>query len=83
MKIGWFSIGRAVSRARLAALAIVIILDGNVVVRGATNDANLPLPLKVVGTRIVNSKGEPVRLQGVNTASMEWTSDGQGTFCKR
>jgi len=38
----------------------------------------MPLPLKVVGTQILNSKGEPVTLRGVNCASMEWTSDGQG-----
>jgi hypothetical protein len=40
--------------------------------------ANAPLPLKVVGTKILNSQGEPVLLRGVNAASMEWTSDGQG-----
>ena len=40
--------------------------------------ANAPLPLKVVGTKVVNSKGKPVLLRGVNAASMEFTSDGQG-----
>jgi endoglucanase len=40
--------------------------------------ASMPLPLKVVGTRILNSRGEPVVLRGVNCASLEWTSDGQG-----
>jgi TolB protein len=40
--------------------------------------ADSPLPLKVAGARILNSKGQPVRLRGVNTASMEWTSDGEG-----
>ena len=39
---------------------------------------NAPLPLKVVGTKILNSQGQPVLLRGVNTASMEWSSDGQG-----
>ncbi len=38
--------------------------------------AELP-QLKVAGTRIVNDKGEPVLLKGVNAASMEWTSDGE------
>jgi endoglucanase len=40
--------------------------------------ANAPLPLKIVGTKILNSKGQPVLLRGVNVASLEWTSDGQG-----
>jgi TolB protein len=39
---------------------------------------SMPLPLKVVGTRIVNSRNEPVRLRGVNTACLEWSSDGEG-----
>ena len=38
----------------------------------------MPLPLKVVGTRILNSKNQPVLLRGVNAASLEWTSDGRG-----
>jgi len=38
----------------------------------------MPLPLKVVGTQILNSRNEPVLLRGVNCASLEWTSDGQG-----
>jgi len=40
--------------------------------------ASMPLPLKVVGTQILNSKNEAVRLQGVNCASLEWTSNGEG-----
>jgi hypothetical protein len=36
------------------------------------------LPLKVVGTNILNDRGETVWLRGVNIASLEWTSDGQG-----
>ena len=39
--------------------------------------AKLP-PLKVAGTRILDSKNQPVRLRGVNAASLEWTSDGRG-----
>jgi Cellulase (glycosyl hydrolase family 5)/WD40-like Beta Propeller Repeat len=39
---------------------------------------SMPLPLKVVGTRIVNSRNEPVRLRGVNTAGLEWSSNGEG-----
>ena len=45
---------------------------------GWSQDSSMPLPLKVVGTQILNSKGEPVLLRGVNCASMEWTSNGEG-----
>ena len=37
-----------------------------------------PLPLKVKGTQILNSENKPVLLRGVNTACLEWTSDGEG-----
>jgi len=37
-----------------------------------------PPPLRVVGTNIVNHLGETVLLRGVNAASLEWASDGQG-----
>src|ERR1035441_2670208 len=46
------------------------------------NASKMPLPLKVVGTRILNSKNQPVRLRGVNAASLEWTSDGEGHILK-
>jgi hypothetical protein len=36
------------------------------------------LPLKIVGTNVLNSQGEVMRLRGVNVASLEWTSDGNG-----
>lgn len=48
------------------------------VAASATDNPKLPLQLKVVGNKILNSKDEPVTLRGVNTASLEWTSDGQG-----
>ncbi len=35
-------------------------------------------PLHISGTRIVDSEGQPVRLRGVNAASLEWTSNGEG-----
>jgi hypothetical protein len=38
----------------------------------------MPLPLKVAGTQILNRANQPVILRGVNAASLEWTSDGQG-----
>src|ERR1035438_6706179 len=46
------------------------------------SNSNAPLPLKVVGNKILNSKGEPMLLRGVNAASLEWTSDGQGHILK-
>ena len=38
----------------------------------------MPLPLHVSGTRILNSKDEPVLLRGVNTPSLEWSDNGEG-----
>ncbi|HEY4330388.1 MAG TPA: glycoside hydrolase family 5 protein [Phycisphaerae bacterium] len=38
--------------------------------------------LKIDGTKIVDSDGQPVRLRGVNCASMEWTSNGEGHILK-
>jgi TolB protein len=43
---------------------------------------SMPLPLKVVGTKIVNSRGDEVRLRGVNAASLEWSSNGEGHILK-
>ncbi|MGB7583099.1 MAG: glycoside hydrolase family 5 protein [Sedimentisphaerales bacterium] len=37
-----------------------------------------PLALKVKGNQVLNSKEQPVLLRGVNTASLEWSSDGEG-----
>ncbi len=37
-----------------------------------------PKALKVVGVQIQDVDGRPVRLRGVNTAAMEWSSDGEG-----
>ena len=39
-------------------------------------------PLFARGNQIVNSNGNPVLLRGVDCASMEWTSDGQGHILK-
>src|SRR5438105_4784067 len=35
------------------------------------------LPLKVAGTQLVDERNERIRLRGVNTASLEWSSDGE------
>lgn len=61
-----------------AVLAAVLELVSGCMSLQNRPGANAPLPLKVAGTKIVDSKGEPVWLRGVNAASMEWTSDGQG-----
>ena len=37
-----------------------------------------PLPLRVVKNQVVDGNDKPVRLRGVNVASMEWSSDGEG-----
>ncbi len=44
--------------------------------------AGPPLELKVVKNKVVNSLGEPVRLRGVNAASLEWSSDGEKHILK-
>jgi uncharacterized protein YceK len=59
----------------LAVIGVLVSGCGSVKTR---TSSNAPLPLKVVGTHILNSKGETVWLRGVNAASLEWTSDGQG-----
>ncbi len=40
------------------------------------------LPLRLIGTQIQNSRRQRVRLRGVNAASLEWTSDGEGHILK-
>jgi hypothetical protein len=37
-----------------------------------------PLPLQVKGNQVIDSEGRPVLLRGVNAASLEWSSDGEG-----
>jgi endoglucanase len=63
--------------ARVMAVALALAVGG-VAVQAATNEASLPLQLHTEGNRILNSKGETVWLRGVNAASMEFTSDGEG-----
>jgi len=40
--------------------------------------AAAPLPLKVTGNQLLDANGRPVRLRGVNCASLEWSNDGDG-----
>jgi hypothetical protein len=60
--------------------AVTIVLAGAVLGAGParSDDALTLLPLKVDGVQIRNSKGDVVRLRGVNVASLEWTSNGEG-----
>jgi hypothetical protein len=53
--------------------------EGRAAETGAENKC---LPLQVAGTQIEDSAGQPVRLKGVNVASLEWTSDGDGHVLK-
>lgn len=39
-----------------------------------------PPALRVEGLRLIDESGEPVRLRGVNVASLEWSSDGGGVL---
>jgi len=41
-----------------------------------------PLPLKVVGTQLLDTSGHRVRLRGANCASLEWSDDGDGHILK-
>jgi len=74
-------------RMMVVLAGVVSVLGGAALAASATagesaaakvESPSIPLSLKVVGTQVLNSKGEPVILRGVNCASMEWTSDGQG-----
>jgi aryl-phospho-beta-D-glucosidase BglC (GH1 family) len=70
-----------VRAGRLGAWLLILVLPPWGFTRGAgTDDTPTPpaLTLKVAGTQVLNSRGEPVWLRGVNAASLEWTSDGEG-----
>ena len=46
--------------------------------QGQGQSESMPLPLKVVKTHVVNSRGERVRLRGVNAPGLAWSNDGEG-----
>ena len=73
---------RACQRVRNVLCVLLLISLTGLGSFAAENVSNAPSPLKVVGTKIVNQQGEHVLLRGVNAASMEWTSDGQGHILK-
>jgi hypothetical protein len=43
----------------------------------AADAGRTPRALKVFGTQILDNQNQPVRLRGVNVASLEWTSTGE------
>ena len=59
--------------ARLQGTGIPLASAGD-----ALQAESSPLPLRVVKAQILNSRGDIVRLRGVNVAGMEWSSDGEG-----
>ncbi|MBN1361557.1 MAG: cellulase family glycosylhydrolase [Sedimentisphaerales bacterium] len=64
----------------LAGVILILMAMASAAAMGAARTGTPAelLPLKVVGTWLLNSRNEPVRLRGVNCASLEWTSDGEG-----
>jgi endoglucanase len=65
----------AMNRLLIALLSVGCLFAGAAV--GQERQPGKPLPLKMGGTQLLNSAGAPVRLRGVNTASLEWSSDGE------
>ena len=55
-------------------IEIVVGMIAIVATLGTSESSAAPLALKVVGPQILNSNNEPVRLRGVNCASLEWSS---------
>jgi hypothetical protein len=58
--------------------AVSVIAAEGAISETQAKSSSMPLPLKVKGTQILNSKNKPVTLRGVNAACLEWTSDGEG-----
>ncbi len=48
--------------------------------RSALQPPGTPPPLRTQGNRIVGPDGRPVRLRGVNIASLEWTDEGENVL---
>ena len=65
-------------RFTIAIGPAVLLLIGTGNVQAQERASKMLHTLKVVKTQLVNEKNERVRLRGVNAASLEWTSDGEG-----
>jgi len=63
---------------RIAMAIGVSLLLISKVAGGDERPVKMPAMLRVAKTQLVNDKKERVRLRGVNAASLEWTSDGEG-----
>ena len=72
----WIEFRRAMRRAGWLVPATVIAANSS----GARADAKpAKLPeLHVAGTHVADNRNHRVRLRGVNTASLEWSSNGEG-----
>ncbi|OWK41850.1 glycoside hydrolase family 5 protein [Fimbriiglobus ruber] len=65
--------------AFLSAAMSAVVCPGEVMAGpGQKAGSQMPLPLKVDKTHVVNSRGERVRLRGVNAPDLAWSSDGEG-----
>ncbi len=62
----------------VAAVSVLVVLAS---AQGAAPAAKIGAPvLKVAGNRLKGPRGAAVRLQGVNIASLEWTSRGENVL---
>ncbi len=52
--------------------------DSPIEAKAPTTKTIPPLPLKVKGNQVLNSKNQPVLLRGVDAACLEWTCDCNG-----
>ncbi|MHB1037581.1 MAG: glycoside hydrolase family 5 protein [Pirellulales bacterium] len=74
----WTQVFRVAVLAFAGVSLLASVNDRLAIAADQAAPAAMPLPLKVVGTKVLNSRDEPVRLRGVNTASLERTSNGEG-----
>ncbi len=66
----------------LGGLAIILMTLGELafgadVSELESNSIRLPLPLRVVGNQLLNSRNQPAVLRGVNIPDLEWSGGGQ------
>ncbi len=59
-----------------------LVLVTGLAIAATVNAPAAPLALRVSGTRLVDSRGAPVQLRGVNCASLEWSEDGDGHIAR-
>jgi hypothetical protein len=64
------------------SLGLAVLFAGMLPVFALAGDSTAPVPLKVVGNRLLYRTGQPAQLRGVNCASLEWSCDGAGHILK-